>query len=323
MCYNCSEMGHIARNCPYPQKGYGKGKGNFKGYQGQQKGWGKGIHEFGYPPAHPMSPYAQNYGGDWGQQSAFSLGGGINPNMVGEVSLETPHRERPWENEWGSSDIEKDIETDTGAWNTVSKNKRGRTTHSCCPSVDLVSLEEERQIGGVNNNFRGEWEVIKVTVDSGAVDTVTPPSTAKYFPILETEASRRGLHYRAANGTRITNHGARRVQGISAEFKPMDMIMNVADVKKTLASAFQIVNANNKVVLDKDYSYIVNKETGERTTITLENGEFNFDLWVPAPNPGQPPLKYKDGIFAALQEEEPEDAVQGTQEPFTRQGVRF
>ena len=97
--------------------------------------------------------------------------------------------------------------------------------------IGSISLEEERQIGGVNN-FKREWEVIKVTVDSGAVDTVTPPSTAKYFPILETEASRRGLHYRAANGTRITNHGARNVQGISADFKPMDLIMNVADVKK-------------------------------------------------------------------------------------------
>ena len=60
------------------------------------------------------------------------------------------------------------------------------------------------------------------------------------------------------------------------------------------------MDANNKVVLDKDYSYIVNTATGERTTINIENGEFNFDLWVPAPNPGQPPVKFKDGICAAL-----------------------
>ena len=104
-----------------------------------------------------MSPYAQNYGGDWGQQSAFSLGGGVNPNFVGEISLETTHRERPWENNWGSSDTE----TDTEAWNTVSKNKRGRTTHSCCPSVDLVSLEEERQIGGSTTISKGNAKSAK------------------------------------------------------------------------------------------------------------------------------------------------------------------
>jgi hypothetical protein len=129
---------------------------------------------------------------------------------------------------------------------------------------------------------------------------VTPPSTAKYFPILETEASRRGLDYRAANGTKIKNHGARSVQGISSEFKQMNMIMNVADVKKTLASAFQIVAAGNKVVLDLDYSYIVDKTTGDKTTITVENGEFNFDLWVPAPSPGQPVMAFRNGVCAAL-----------------------
>ena len=80
----------------------------------------------------------------------------------------------------------------------------------------------------------------------------------------------------------------------------MNLIMNVADVKKTLASAFQIVAAGNKVVLDIDYSYIVDKTTGQKTTINIENGEFNFDLWVPAPNPGQPPMTYKNGVCAAL-----------------------
>ena len=182
-------------------------------------------------------------------------------------------------------------------WNIVTKNKRGRNIKT--NNIDSISLEEERQVGGVNN-LKGEWEVIKVTVDSGAVDTVTPPSTAKYFPILETDSSRRGLDYRAANGTRIKNHGARSVKGISSEFKPMNLIMNVADVKKTLASAFQIVAAGNKVVLDIDYSYIVDKTTGEKTTINIENGEFNFDLWVPAPNPGQPPVIYKNGVCSVL-----------------------
>ena len=157
-----------------------------------------------------------------------------------------------------------------------------------------------------------------MTVDSGAVDTVTPPSTAKYFPILETEASRRGLHYRAANGTRITNHGARRVQGISAEYKPMDMIMNVADVKKTLASAFQIVAAGNKVMLDLDYSYVQDKATGERTTINIENGEFIFDLWVPAPNPGQPIMAFKNGVCSEL---DLGDSNDKTQQGFIRQEV--
>ena len=74
----------------------------------------------------------------------------------------------------------------------------------------------------------------------------------------------------------------------------MNMVMNVADVKKTLASAYQIVQAGNKIVLDSDYRYIVNKATGENTVIEVNNGEFQFDLWVPAPDPGKPIIKVKD-----------------------------
>ena len=225
----------------------------------------------------------------------------MTPGMLGSVELPAAS---VWNRRAGQNRSESQnrsvsqITQPESDWNIVTKNKRGRNTKTN-KDIDSISLEEERQIGGVNN-FKGEWEVIKVTVDSGAVDTVTPPSTAKYFPILETDASRRGLDYRAANGTKIKNHGARSVQGISSEFKPMNLIMNVADVKKTLASAFQIVAAGNKVVLDIDYSYIVDKTTGEKTTINIENGEFNFDLWVPAPNPGQPPMTYKNGVCAVL-----------------------
>ena len=267
------------------------------GQKGQSKGWGKGIHEFGYPVAHPLSPYAPNYGQGWGQPSGFSLGGGVNPNMLGNVTLSTSDLVSETGAAWNRNvNLVTNPESE---WNVVLKNKRGRRVKRSDKDIDSISLEEERQIGTVNS-YKGEWEVIKVTVDSGAVDTVTPPGTAKYFPILETESSRRGLDYRAANGTKIKNHGARRVQGISSEFNQTNMIMNVADVKKTLASAFQIVAAGNKVVLDVDYSYIVDKQTGEKTTINIENGEFNFDLWVPAPEPGQPVMAFKNGVCAAV-----------------------
>ena len=96
----------------------------------------------------------------------------------------------------------------------------------------------------------------------------------------------------------------------------MNLIMNVADVKKTLASAFQIVAAGNKVVLDIDHSYIVDKATGEKTIITVENGEFNFDLWVPAPRPGQPIMAFRNGVCGELDLGEPEG---NSDEGFTRQ----
>ena len=78
------------------------------------------------------------------------------------------------------------------------------------------------------------------------------------------------------------------------------MIMNVADVKKTLAAAIQLNYAGNRVVLDLDDSYIENKSSGEITPIKIENGEYVFDLWVPAAPANQPPIKLEGNQFAAL-----------------------
>ena len=45
------------------------------------------------------------------------------------------------------------------------------------------------------------YEKVTVTVDSGAADTVGPKKVGRRMPSKETEASRAGRNYRAANGT--------------------------------------------------------------------------------------------------------------------------
>ena len=147
-------------------------------------------------------------------------------------------------------------EKESSKCTVLSKNKRGRLTGINCISRDVEI--KQREISGVDQQYSGEWELIKVVVDSGAIDTVTPPHVAKAFPTMETDASEKGLHCRAANGSKITNHGARTISGVSSNYSPINMTMNVADVKKTLASAYQIVQAGNKIILDAEYSYIVN-----------------------------------------------------------------
>ena len=61
-------------------------------------------------------------------------------------------------------------------------------------------------VNDVSGNKRN-WERFTVTVDSGAVDSVGPPSMAQAIKIKDTPASRAGLKYRAANGTSIDNQG--------------------------------------------------------------------------------------------------------------------
>ena len=46
-----------------------------------------------------------------------------------------------------------------------------------------------------------EWEEVKITIDSGAVDTVGQKEVGKAFPAQPTEASKKGMFYRAAHDT--------------------------------------------------------------------------------------------------------------------------
>ena len=66
----------------------------------------------------------------------------------------------------------------------------------------------------------GVWarirERVPVTVDSGAIDSVIPKGIAKGVETRATDASRKGLKYRAANGTAIVNEGEKSLKGAHA-----------------------------------------------------------------------------------------------------------
>ena len=64
---------------------------------------------------------------------------------------------------------------------------------------------EVNEVPKVNHDTN--FEVIAVTVDSGAYNTVGPPKIGTYFNLTPTEASAQGKHYRTANGSVIRNHG--------------------------------------------------------------------------------------------------------------------
>ena len=61
------------------------------------------------------------------------------------------------------------------------------------------------------------WAEVKVTIDSGAVDTVGPKEVGVGFPVQPTEASTKGTFYRAANNTKIAIHGKKALRGYTNE----------------------------------------------------------------------------------------------------------
>ena len=154
--------------------------------------------------------------------------------------------------------------------------------------------------------MEGKWERIKVCLDSGAIDWVTNKKTASAFKTKDTEASKNGCGYRAANGTSIKNYGERTIEGFTSEWEPVKIAMQVAEVNKTLGSAFRMNQCGNKIVLDGDNSYFVNKKTGKITKVHQEKGQYVFYIWVRAADGKQKRSDdWKQGNrFAALEEED-------------------
>ena len=160
-----------------------------------------------------------------------------------------------------------------------------------------------------------DFETISVTVDSGAYNTVGPPHIGTYFKIANTEASKSGRHYRAANGTPIKNYGQRVVRGTNEAGTPVSLPIQVADVNKVLGSVREMVKAGNKVVFDEDAngkpcSYVEYKKTGMRTVIHDNNGNFQFAIRVP---------KGETAVNKVEEDRKSEEDNRG--EGFPRQGV--
>ena len=92
-------------------------------------------------------------------------------------------------------------------------NGRGGSVNTW--EVLRIHDDGEREQGEILHmgNGEGEWEEVKITVDSGAVDTVGPRTLGKGIPLMDTEASKQGKHYRAANDTKIAIHGKKTYMG--------------------------------------------------------------------------------------------------------------
>ena len=142
---------------------------------------------------------------------------------------------------------------------------------------------------------QGQWERIAMKIDSGAIDTVMPPNVASHFVTAETEASRNGPGFRAANGSAIEHYGQKTLRGVSDQYQPVRLTAQVADVKTTLGSVCQMLKAGNRVHFEQGNCYIENIRTGRRTEIDEKGSTFEIGVWVPKParTSRQSPLSFQ------------------------------
>ena len=116
-----------------------------------------------------------------------------------------------------------------------------------------------------------------------------PSAWFPHHKLHESEGSKSGAVYTAANGGTFSNEGERKLYLATLQGDIMrKMDFQVTNVTKALGSVSRMVKNGNKVVFDVDvhgncHSYIEKKETGERLWLRERNGVYVLDVLVAPP----------------------------------------
>ena len=120
----------------------------------------------------------------------------------------------------------------------------------------------------------------KVCVDSGAGESVCPVDA---FPSYETKkTAKSGMTYTAAGGQALINVGEKRPEFKTNGVDAWMVFQATTKVQKPLAAATMITEKGNRIVLgDADSeSYIMNKQSGKKIPLTIENGVYMMQILV-------------------------------------------
>ena len=159
----------------------------------------------------------------------------------------------------------------------LRKRRWGNRLAKTARKMDVLGRATNK---GLCNLETSRYELVEITVDSGAEESVTPVQLMAQFPTQETEESKSGEQFVAANGSVINNEGERHVEMHTLDGVKRSMVFQVTTVNKALASVARMNEKGNVVVFDGDNSYIQNKVSGEVIPMKKKQGSWVLEVWV-------------------------------------------
>jgi len=128
----------------------------------------------------------------------------------------------------------------------------------------------------------------KVCIDSGAGESVCPVDAFPSYQLKKT--SKVGTQYTAAGGQSLVNVGEKCPEFTTGGVEAHMAFQATTKVTKPLAAATKITAKGNGIWLDDigSESYILNKKTGRKVPLTIENGVYMMEMLVKPPSAAAP-----------------------------------
>ena len=125
-----------------------------------------------------------------------------------------------------------------------------------------------------------QWVRVRSVMDSGAAQSVAPPSMAPGVTITASPGSQRGQHYVSACGGRLPNMGQQKMKVQTNEGRDAMVLYQIAEVSRPLTAVSQTCDNGNWVVYTPEGGFIWNLKTGGNTNFERRGGIYELDLWV-------------------------------------------
>ena len=118
-----------------------------------------------------------------------------------------------------------------GSTSTISETESSDVNYLGTSSSSTQELNNLEQVG---------WIEIKGVMDSGAADSVAPPTVLPQMPISPSNGSAVGQTYLTANGAKLANLGEKKLNVITNDLQERSMTYQMVDVTHPLNSLSRI-----------------------------------------------------------------------------------
>ena len=126
-------------------------------------------------------------------------------------------------------------------------------------------------------------KVLQAVVDSGAEDTVFPPSAVPPDAVEPSVMSKKGLKYTAANGAAIANLGQLMLRFAASNGSICAMPAQVAEVQKPLVSVSRLAEAGNDVIFGEAGGVIRHRASGRELPLRKSGNVYYLDMQLSPP----------------------------------------